>query len=365
MPGPAADFPPDTPPTRKIAMLPIVYEIPYHYANPVSGRTALAPVPAWPCPAGAVPAGDSTSPATPAPTFLAAAPATGPNAAAPPGMPANVAAALREIGAKIDGQRTTTLYTPLHAALKHDGVEVRRDQAYGPHERHRADVFLATDASARASHPVVFVHGGGFSRGAKSTPGQFYYDNIGYWAAEHGLVGVTINYRLSPEFQYPSGAEDVGRVVQWLREHARGVRWRCGAAFSCGATRPAGPMWPDYLVRTLQPAVAGAILLSGVLTAVPTWKTYYGEDESKYAAMSSLPKLGNVGLPMLVAWAELDPPDFVPDTEKLVAARKAAGKPTVSLRLSNHSRISEAYAVGTADESPSAPILEFMQAPPR
>jgi SnoaL-like domain len=43
MPGPAADFPPDSPPTAKIAMLPVVYEIPYHYANPVTGRTGLAP----------------------------------------------------------------------------------------------------------------------------------------------------------------------------------------------------------------------------------------------------------------------------------------------------------------------------------
>jgi hypothetical protein len=45
MPGPAPDFPPDTPPTAKVAMLPVVYEIPYHYANPVSGRTQLAPLP--------------------------------------------------------------------------------------------------------------------------------------------------------------------------------------------------------------------------------------------------------------------------------------------------------------------------------
>jgi len=45
MPGPAADFAPDTPPTAKIAMLPVVYGIAYHYANPVTGRTQLAPLP--------------------------------------------------------------------------------------------------------------------------------------------------------------------------------------------------------------------------------------------------------------------------------------------------------------------------------
>jgi SnoaL-like domain len=45
MPGPSADLPPDAPPTMVVAMFPIVYDIPYHYANPVSGRTVLAKIP--------------------------------------------------------------------------------------------------------------------------------------------------------------------------------------------------------------------------------------------------------------------------------------------------------------------------------
>ncbi len=93
-------------------MLPIVYEIPYHYANPVTGRTALAPVPA-------LAARQAQFPQPPP-----AAPPAASASRAPPGMPATVAAALREIGAKVDGAKTTPLYTPLHAALNHDGVEV-------------------------------------------------------------------------------------------------------------------------------------------------------------------------------------------------------------------------------------------------
>ena len=45
MPGPSADFPPDAPPTREVAMFPVVFNIPYHYANPVSGRTAVPELP--------------------------------------------------------------------------------------------------------------------------------------------------------------------------------------------------------------------------------------------------------------------------------------------------------------------------------
>ena len=46
VPGPSADMPPDAPPSSKFEMFPVVYDIPFHYSNPVSGRTevpAIAP----------------------------------------------------------------------------------------------------------------------------------------------------------------------------------------------------------------------------------------------------------------------------------------------------------------------------------
>jgi triacylglycerol lipase len=282
---------------------------------------------------------------------------------APAGMSADIAATLREIGAKIEAQRTTALYAPLHAALNHDGVQVRRDEVYGPDERHRANVFTAKGATG-ARPILMFVYGGGFARGTKSSPGQFAYDNIGYWAAEHGLVGIVMDYRLAPEFQYPSGADDVARAVQWLREHARELGGDPARIFLWGHSA-GGAHVADYLVRSQKPPVAGAVILSGVLQAGPTWKSYFGEEASRYADMSALPKLFKVPVPLLVAWAELDPPDFVPETEQLVAGRKAAGMPTVALHLPNHSHLSEAYAVGTSDELLSGAILQFITAPPR
>lgn len=286
--------------------------------------------------------------------------------ASPPGMPAEVAAGLHEIGARIEGQRTAALYAPLHAKLVHDSVEVRRNLAYGPHERHRADVFLPK-ARGTGRALVVFVHGGGFARGAKDNPGQFYYDNIGYWAAKQGLVGVTINYRLAPEFQFPAGAQDVERVVGWLRQRAG--EWGADPAriFLFGHSA-GGAHVADYLARTPRPPVAGAILMSGIYTlgdGVSIWSAYYGEDVSKYPGRTSLPRLIQHRIPMFVAWAELDPENFVPDSEQLVAGRLENRRPTIQLRLPNHSHLSEAYAIGTDDTSLTGPLLDFIRSPPR
>lgn len=281
-----------------------------------------------------------------------------------PGMPPEVAAALREIGPNIEGAKNQALYAPLHAAFRHDSVQLHRDLAYGPDERHRADVFVQKDATGARRPLLVFVYGGGFRGGAKNTANSPFFDNIGYWAAEHGMVGVTINYRLAPQATYPAGAEDIARLVPWLRSHA--AEWGADPEriFLWGHSS-GGSHVAEFLARTPRPQVAGAILMSGVYTAIPVWSAYFGEDATKYPERSSLERLYPLRLPMLVVWAGLDPVNFTPDSEKLLAGRRAAGTPTSSVFLPSHSHLSEAYAIGTADESLSAPLLQFIQSPPR
>ena len=346
MPGPSKDMPPDAPPTASIAMFPAVYDIPFHYANPVTGRKEVPPV---------RPTED--------PGVAAAM------AASEGGMPPAIAAALREIGPKIDGPRTAALYTPLLGSEPYAGVNVVRDIHYGPHERHVADVFTSSGTAAAATHgrPIlVFIHGGGFTRGAKHTPGSPFYDNIGVWAVRHGLVGVTINYRLAPEFQWPAGIEDLTLLTTWLRAHGTDYGGDPQKLFLWGHSAGAAHV-ADYLAHAANtgadPGVAGAILTSGFYDLgdkVSIWKDYYGDDVSQYATRSSLPGLLKTATPLLVTYAELDPDSFQAETRGLLEARAREGRPVRSVRLAGHSHISETYAVGSGDESLSGPVLDFI-----
>jgi triacylglycerol lipase len=110
--------------------------------------------------------------------------------------------------------------------------------------------------------------------------------------------------------------------------------------------------------------IAGAILTSGFYELggkVSVWKDYYGEDVSQYPARSSLPGLLKAATPLFVTYAELDPDMFQSEAQRLIEARAQGGRPVRSLRLAGHSHLSETYAVGTADESLSAPVLDFIR----
>ena len=344
VPGPSKDFPWDSPPSLVFDMFPSVYNIPFHYANPVTGRTDV--------------------PAIKENTRMKLASAAPPSGKIPP----DIAAALREIGAKIDGRKTGELYTPLQPKEPYPNVTVTRDIHYGPHERHVLDLFVSPDTTAKSAKPVVvFIHGGGFAAGAKHTPGSPFYDNVGLWAASHGLVGVTINYRLAPQFQYPAGVEDLTRLVAWLRSNIKAKGGDPKKIFLWGHSAGAAHTG-DYLAamanKGKDAGIAGAILTSGFYVlgdTVSVWKAYYGEDVSKYKERSSLEGIAKSKVPLLVTDAELDPDTFKPQSDLLADARAKAGKPVTRVKLEGHSHISELYSVNTADDSLSAPVLKFIQ----
>lgn len=64
---------------------------------------------------------------------------------------------------------------------------------------------------------VIIVHGGGFTRGDKQT----YVPPLFEPLTKAGFAWFTINYRLHPQAQFPSNAEDVEAAIRWVKAHAK------------------------------------------------------------------------------------------------------------------------------------------------
>lgn len=86
------------------------------------------------------------------------------------------------------------------------------------HAKRRLDIASPSSAllpGARRLPVCVFVHGGSWQRGDKRE--SVLNRDIDRAFAARGCVGVSVNYRLSPEVQHPEHALDVATALHWLR----------------------------------------------------------------------------------------------------------------------------------------------------
>jgi triacylglycerol lipase len=285
-------------------------------------------------------------------------------------VPDTIASRLVALGRVVDPPGTAPLYAPLQQREPYPGIRVTRDVRYGADgQRNLLDVF--TPEAGGAPRPVlVFVHGGAFQRGdRRSGPGSPFYDNVAVWAARTGMVGVNITYRLAPQHQWPAAQEDIASALSWVRENIAARGGDPNRIFLMGHSAGAAHV-AQYVAHArfhVEPGggIAGAILVSGLfdpasLTADPSIASYFGSDVSTYANRSALPGMAASRLPMLLAYAELDPSQFHEESEQAHSALCQAGRCGPLLQLRGHSHMSELYAVNTPDTSLTEPIRAFV-----
>ncbi len=279
-------------------------------------------------------------------------------------IPVEAATTLREIGAGNNIQATAALYAPSFTGDMFANMNMNRDVKYGEAERNVMDVVTAKDMPP--NRPVViFVHGGGFGGGNKSAPNSPFYDNMSYWIASQNLVAVNINYRYAPDSQWPSGIEDLSAVVSWVKENIAMYGGDPNRIFFWGKSTGASHV-ADYIAdrakKDLPEEITGAIFTSGsyALGDVPLWENYYGADVSLYPERNALPGLLETNTPIMATFAEYDADQYKEQFNILVSAFNEAEKPIDTLFLVGHSHMSETYAVGSVDDSLSAPVLDFI-----
>ena len=292
----------------------------------------------------------------------------------------DVAAEIRRMGRAFNPEilkATYALFTPLQERAPKDGVERDDDIAYGPDARNRLDVFAPAKKPAKAPI-VVYIHGGGYVAGERSPLPGLIYDNVPTFFARHGMIGVNATYRLAPQHKWPSGAADIGKVVEWLRENAGRYGGDPERIFvigqSAGATHVATWTFVPEVHGSAGPRIAGAMLLSGVYAPqhpefspgkpAPNSVAYYGEDASRYAAMSPLNHVRPGHPPVLVAVSEYDPYPLAWPSAALVGELVKCDKRMPWFTLNrNHNHVSPAMQINSAVDTLGPELLAFVQNP--
>ena len=261
------------------------------------------------------------------------------------------------------------LYAPLFPKEAWAGVAIQRDIAYGADPLQKLDVFTPDGARGKTLPVLLFVHGGGFTRGDKH--GDFYPDNITLWAAKNGMVGVNIDYRLAPANPWPTGVKDLASAIAWTRDNIG----RFGGdpdrivlfGHSAGANHVADYVAHPEARGPEAAGVRGALVLSPAYSTAPgaAPNAYYGQDAGLGAVSDQVQRLQAVPIPLFVGYSEFDPPPMKATATALIEGLcKTPARCPKSVLLKDHNHFSEGMAVGTSDQSLSGPLLQWIKALP-
>lgn len=283
---------------------------------------------------------------------------------------------IRELGAVIDPPRVKAWYAPYAEQQETSGVDVQRDVAYGTDERHRLDVYSPSAVSGTKRAALIFLHGGGFIRGDKRDRANF-----GWYFARRDVVAILPNYRLGPKATWPAGALDVAAVWAWVHANADvlGVdpaRISLGGE-SAGAAHVAAATLIHAMHSDALPSPASVALVSGVYnvelerrcreqfgvpTPDPRNDAYFGTDASRMRAMSTVRLVDAEPFPLLVTYAELDPPQMQVQAGELFARLVCDHGFAPQIKcIAHHNHLSQVEAVNTVDDTVAELILQHMR----
>jgi acetyl esterase/lipase len=268
------------------------------------------------------------------------------------------------------------IYTPLVRATDNSGIAVTRDVAYGPDPRHRLDIF--TPGSSDNRPVLMFIHGGAFTRGAKSANGEI-YDNVPLWFARQGFIGINVEYRLAPAATFPAGAQDIGLAVEWVTENVVGRDGKASRIIlmghSAGGAHVATYLLDPCLATEPSPSIAAAVLVSArlrldALADNPNAKNvaiYCGGDSpdllKRYSPVSYV---NRCRWPILLAVAEFENRHLDRYGYEFGAALASVqGHGSRLIRMPGHNHTSIVAHFNTAEETFGREILAFLSAIPR
>ncbi len=259
--------------------------------------------------------------------------------------------------------------------------DIKRDLAYGDHERQVLDVYSPPDAKGR---PVVFwIHGGGWMVGDKSEvqvkPKAF---------MEKGFVLVSTNYRLLPKVDMETIVRDVSKSIRWVHDHIAEYGGDPNRLLvmghSAGAQLAALVCIDDRYLKDeglSLSMVKGCVPVDGDTFDVPAiietaetrrrvhgqpqarygHREKFGNDPAKHRDLSAVTHVARgKGIPPFLILHVAEHPDTSAQAQRLAAALKDAGVPVTVFggRETYHSKINE--DLGLSEDPATKALFAFV-----
>jgi acetyl esterase/lipase len=273
----------------------------------------------------------------------------------------DVQASIAQMG-HVNDPKTAPLFAPFHTAGIPADIKVSRDLAFGSDPAQKLDVFTSGQGAGKPI--LIYVHGGGFTRGDKHRPGEFMYDNVMVWAVQHGMVAAQTNYRLAPQSKYPAANDDVAAGVKYVRDHAREFGGDPNKIFvwghSAGASLVAIMVSHPQFVKATGGTLAGAIITSGQYEFKAP-HPYAGDDPAKVAEVNAVEGMKKTDIPLYFTRAEWDMPSQMQQGDMIDKALTAVGKDHGFHLMAGHNHMSQVYSIGTSETQLADPMLAFIQ----
>src|SRR4051812_20214621 len=180
---------------------------------------------------------------------------------------------------------TEQLYVDVHRTVDSSGIQVKSNVSYGPDPQQTLDLYVPDGGFSEPSLVLVYLHGGDFAHGDKQgAVGEgLIYGNVARFIARVGGIGVNANYRLAPAAKWPSGAEDVRLILEWLHKNIAPYGGDTTNIIlmgnSVGATHIATYLLKADAQLGNGPGVSAAILASGAFgnfDDLPGAREYFG-----------------------------------------------------------------------------------------
>jgi hypothetical protein len=340
--------------------------------------------------------------------------------------PAAIESALLKIGPIVDPVCTAKLYRPLmpknditsNLPQPYPGVTVTRNQSFGPDPKDVVDIFSVKSGPTNRTVLVYVPGGAGNKIEIQDKSANAFYDNIGRFATQHGMVGVLMQRKGSTTWD--GGAKDIAAMLQWVQAHigdyggnpdrifiwahsagnvplgtylGRPELWGPRGVGIKGAILMSGAPF-NIAPTTVPPMAAGNVLAAagqtcgdkvgmasagssdGALPGVPAGgpggpplransipPSGGPPSPETQLARSSFPELREAPFKLLIVSGELDPQSLLAFSKTLhdsVCEASSAHCPQY-LIAKGHSHMSLVFSVDTPDKGVSGPVLAFIK----